>query len=325
MKKFSFYLLSMILFSCKISFAQDDVDPKMAHFRSLKFALDLNYDTRYPALMLKPEIELKLFKGKIQLIGNYCQQLKKMEEWDLKILKPNESLVAPDYKKPYSAYEYQVGYNFINRLNVDAQILTVRKSGDIMFYSVNRGSRASQTGAHAGFGAFRSKVNINDHLFNLTDKTGGLYTENSSPKNEYNFYQYDTYTNVITEYVFVGIHRAVCTKLEDFYNTIRRGENSLFYADIIVPTKVTMNKMYSMINDEYTAVPKEGDNWKNVGYRIGIQRSYTSLLSLHLKLEIGQMPVFSTYGSGPQSKFLNIGLGFNLYPHSGLIVLPSVY
>ena len=279
MNKICFLFTVFIVFAIKISFAQQDVDPKLAHFRAFKLALDLNYDFRYPALMLKPEMEIKLLKGKIQLIGHYCQQLKKLEEWDKAILDPKNSLVAPDYNKPYGAYEFQVGYNFLNRLNEDAQILTVRKSGNFMFYSIESGSRASQTGVHAGMGAFRTKVNINDHLFNLKDKKGGVYSENTNPSNEFNFYNYDTYTNVITEYVFLGVHRSVCTKLSDYNNTIRRGEVSLFYLDLIIPTKVTMNKMYSIINDEYTPIPKEGDNWKMPGYRIGVQRSYTSLLS----------------------------------------------
>jgi hypothetical protein len=312
------FFVSTLLLLCFFSVnAQSQFDE--ANFRVFELSNSLSYDTRLPAMMYKPAVELKLFDGRL-IVGGFANlQLAKMEEWDKRVLKPNESLIGTNIAKPYSSYEFYGCINILNSFNPSATVTTSKSYGRWTFVSSEPGTRAHLLSAKIGFGSISSKIGLYGHPFALQDSTGNKYEGNSTI--DYN--RYDKYANTNTNYFFIGPYYMVCQKGQSSSGKGRGGSTVVLFLDLIVPTKMAIDAMYSPSNEKFNAIPRKGESWTPKGARIGLIRKGTGVLSAYSKLEYGLMPNFSTYGKGAASSYFNIEIGVLVSPLIGLLDLKT--
>ena len=315
MKFNKFYILTLLVLSFP-GFCTGQADMSVAHVRMINTQVFGAIDMRMPAFMIRPEIDIKLLNARLEFGGLYNFSVANLESWyQGEILNYKNSLVGENLGKPYGGNEIWIGGNFINHYNPDATIISARTLGPWTIYSSNSGTRVIQFGGHIGLGSNISKTNIYDHGFNLEGEDNKVYSVNDNYPNS--VYRFDTYANVNINYTFLGIHSCHVSKISDRTNTVWGGSSFKYYLDLIFPTKVTIDDMYSASSDRYMAIPKEGDDWKKMGYRIGMKRWGTGTVSSSVKLELGKMTSFSSVDPGPQSFYFMIGVGVGISPKIG--------
>lgn len=315
-------LFLLLLLSIK-GFSQDGMT--MAHFRTINLRVGVANDTRFPGLMIKPELHLNLLNGIVELNGHYQYQLALLESWDKEIENRDDALVGLGYDLPYEAYEAQIGFNFFRRLNEDAQISWGGRHGSFYIMRSGPGSRAIMLGVHGGVGSFRSKTGIYDQPFNLIDKHGNILFSAIDNSNPTDYYTWETYTNFISKYTFFGIHFNNAVKLDAHSRNVRNGKVTRYYVDLMTRPNFEVGRMFSSIGEEFTAVPLTGDAWDKVGFRAGAVRTHTATFSVTYRLEVGRLPSLSTYGTGDQSTYFSFSLGLNLSPKVLPVRLESSY
>jgi hypothetical protein len=303
------FIIAILFWNFSNAIAQDD--ETKAHLRSLGFGASLSVDNRLPALMFKPSADLKFFNGKLVIGGHANVQLLKLEEWDLKILDPKKSLVGNNITRPYSAYEFFGGFTLYGNTNQDATVTSTYSSGRYTFQSREPGSKSYLIGLRGGFGAISSKIGIYAKSFELQ----------SAISSGVDYNRFDKYANTITEYFFIGSNNYLCKKIDTENEGLKNGILLNIYADLIIPTKVYIGSMYNLLNEKFIPIPKSGENWKQIGGRVGFSRKGTNIFGLAIKLETGIMSNFSTYGSGVNSLFFNIDLGIQISPLIGVLSL----
>jgi len=309
MKKNRILYSLLLLFIFQNALAQGGME--YAHVRMINASVQASVDSRLPALAIKPELDLKLLNGNLELGGLYNIAIANLESWyQGEILDPRNSLVGPEINSPYSSYEIWAGGNFFNQYNPNATIVTVRSLGAWSISSSNPGSRLIQIGGRAGMGSINSKTNIYDHGFNIKGSDGIVHSESSLTT----IYDKDTYANTRIRYAFAGLHLYNVSKKDEDTDKVRGGTQLKYYADLIIPTQVNIDEMFSSAGKRFEAVPKDGDDWKRIGYRAGVKRVGTGTVSSSFKIELGKMTTFSSVNSGPQSWYFMVGLGLGISP-----------
>ncbi len=312
MKKLFFLSLACCIFALSKNGQAQNADMLQAHVRMINASVQGVIDARMPAFAIKPEVDVKLLNAMLECGGHYNIAVANLESWyQGEISNPKNSIVSNNINQPYSGYEVWIGGNFFSRFNSNANIVSARSLGGWTTYTSSQGSRVIQLGGRVGLGSIKSKTNIYDQHFDLQDVADTNITAASSNQ----VYNFERYSNTNVNYFFVGIHSYHVSKIDALSDRVRGGSWFKYYLDLIIPTQVTVDDMYAINNEKYKAIPKDGDNWKQLGYRIGMKRAGTGTISTSLKLEIGKMITFSSFDDvNPNSGYFVIGLGIGISP-----------